>query len=42
MIVCMLTIPSPENLDGKLQVDMWEKFREFDIAGSIYLVKIPP
>lgn len=39
MIVCIFTVPSSKDLGDKLHVDIWEQFREFDIAGSVYLVK---
>lgn len=39
MAVCILTIPNPEDLDDKPSVNIWGKLKEFDVAGSFYLVK---
>lgn len=37
MVVCMWTIPSPEELGNTIEMGTWEKFSEFDLAGSFYL-----
>lgn len=37
MVVCMWTIPSPQELGNTLEMGNGERFREFDLAGSLYL-----
>jgi hypothetical protein len=40
MVVCMWTIPSPEELGNTIEMGTWERFTEFDFAGSLYLVRL--
>ncbi|KAI5843028.1 putative MFS transporter [Morchella snyderi] len=37
MGVCMWTIPSQEELGNTIEMGTWERFSEFDLAGSLYL-----